>query len=236
MVKRYVVPVPPIEIQDEIVRILDSFAELEAELEARKAQYAYYRDTLLNFERGGVLVEWLPMSKVLAMKAGEGIASGLISGEQTDVRPFACYGGNGIRGYVMTANQKDDAVLVGRQGALCGNVRFAKGPFYATEHAIVVKPCVDLDKRFLFHALTVAELAQYKTSGAQPGLSVARLGRAEIPVPPLEVQERIVSILDRFDALTTSLTDGLPAEIEARRKQYEYYRDKLLDFPHKESA
>lgn len=58
----------------------------------------------------------------------------------------------------------------------------------------------------------------------------------QIPVPPLEVQERIVAILDRFDALTTSLTDGLPAEIEARRKQYEYYRDKLLDFPRKESA
>ena len=76
-------------------------------------------------------------------------------------------------------------------------------------------------------------LSQYKTAGAQPGLSVNRLNRVRIAVPPMETQHRIAAILDRFDALCHDLTQGLPAEIAARKKQYEYYRDKLLTFQQK---
>lgn len=82
--------------------------------------------------------------------------------------------------------------------------------------------------------LVSADLNQYKSQGAQPGLAVGNLKQIELPVPPLSVQQQVVDILDRFDALTTSLADGLPAEIEARRRQYEYYRDRLLSFPRKE--
>lgn len=78
--------------------------------------------------------------------------------------------------------------------------------------------------------LTNRNLNQYKSAGAQPGLAVGKLRGIEFPVPSLATQQKVVDILDRFDALTTSLTDGLPAEIEARRKQYEYYRDRLLSF------
>ena len=84
--------------------------------------------------------------------------------------------------------------------------------------------------------LVNADLNQYKSQGAQPGLAVGNLKQIELPIPPLSVQRQVVDILDRFDALTTSLTDGLPAEIEARRQQYEHYRDRLLDFPRKEVA
>ena len=107
------------------------------------------------------------------------------------------------------------------------------GDYYATEHAVVVTDKGFFNNRFLYHMLLHKNLNQYKTAGAQPGLSVARLETINIPVPAIEEQERIVAILDRFDALCNDLTSGLPAEITARQKQYEYYRDKLLTFREK---
>lgn len=87
-----------------------------------------------------------------------------------------------------------------------------------------------MDIGFMFHLLTHQDLNQYKSAGAQPGLAVGKLLTVKLPIPPLAEQRRIAGILDKFEALTTSLQDGLPAEIEARRKQYTYYRDKLLSF------
>ena len=84
--------------------------------------------------------------------------------------------------------------------------------------------------RFLYYLLTVANLSQYKTAGAQPGLSVSKLENIMLPIPSLEEQQRIVNILDRFDKLCNDITCGLPAEIELHQKRYEYYRDKLLSF------
>ena len=164
------------------------------------------------------------------MKAGKAISSTDIFDMQSDEHPYPCYGGNGLRGYTATYNQNGSFSLVGRQGALCGNVCYVTGKFYATEHAVVVSQQGGYNERFLYHLLNVAKLNQYKTAGAQPGLSVARLEKVRVPLPSLNEQERIVSILDRFDALCNDLTQGLPAEMEARRKQYEYYRDKLLSF------
>ena len=153
---------------------------------------------------------------------------------QSDEHPYPCYGGNGLRGYTATYNQNGRFSVVGRQGALCGNVCYVTGKFYATEHAVVVSQQGSYNERFLYYLLDVAKLNQYKTAGAQPGLSIARLEKVRVPVPALDEQESIVSILDRFDALCNDLTQGLPAEIEARKKQYEYYRDKLLSFQEKQ--
>ena len=141
-----------------------------------------------------------------------------------------CFGGNGLRGYVQTANQQGDKLLIGRQGALCGNVCYATGEYYATEHAVVVTDKGYFNSRFLYHLLVYKDLNQYKTAGAQPGLSVTRLEAITIPVPGMSIQNKIAHILDRFDTLCNDLTSGLPAEIAARQKQYEYYRDKLLTF------
>ena len=233
------IPIPPLPVQEEIVRILDSFssleAELEAELETRRKQYAYYRNELLsqsNLEAlDGRPIAKKTMGDLFDMKAGIHINGKLISEVENKEASIPCYGGNGIRGYVREANQTGTALLIGRQGALCGNVCLASGAFYATEHAVVTR-CDDrlILPGYAFYMLTNRNLNQYKSAGAQPGLAVGKLRGIEFPVPSLATQQKVVDILDRFDALTTSLTDGLPAEIEARRKQHEYYRDRLLSF------
>lgn len=241
-------PVPPLEVQREIVRILDNFTflttELAAELAARQKQYEYYRDLLLTFksnestilnERTNELelsgtIRWMKLGDTCVLKAGKAISAAEISPNVNDDYIYPCYGGNGLRGYVKNYNQDGEHPIVGRQGALCGNVCYACNKFYATEHAVLVSPSALYNEKFLYYLLDFARLEQYKTAGAQPGLSVARLEKVVLPVPPLEVQKRIVDILDRFDAFCNDISSGLPAEIEARQKQYEYYRDKLLTF------
>lgn len=248
MVSKYKIPVPPLEVQREIVRILDNFTflttELAAELAARQKQYEYYRDLLLTFkpnestilnERTNELelsgaIHWMKLGDTCVLKAGKAISATEISQNVNDDYIYPCYGGNGLRGYVKNYNQDGEHPIVGRQGALCGNVCYACNKFYATEHAVVVSPSALYNEKFLYYLLDFARLEQYKTAGAQPGLSVARLEKVVLPVPPLEVQQRIVDILDRFDTLCNDISSGLPAEIEARQKQYEYYRDKLLTF------
>lgn len=225
------IPIPPLPVQQEIVRILDSFtqltAELTAELTARRKQYDFYSKALLTAKKSS---KCFTLGQICLMKAGKAISSTEISKSPSNEYPYPCFGGNGLRGYVSAPNQEGNHSLIGRQGALCGNVCYASGEFYATEHAVVVTPKEGINSRYLYYLLQVSNLNQYKTAGAQPGLSVAKLDKVTVYIPPLSEQTRIVSILDRFDALCNDLTSGLPAEIEARRKQYEYYRDKLLNF------
>ena len=235
-IDKFLIPVPPIPVQEEIVKILDRFAEyaaeLQAELQARQEQYEFYRNKLLAFnEIGGGSVIWMKMSEVYDMKAGKTIISSMIENVKTLKNPYPCYGGNGLRGYVSEYNQQGNKVLIGRQGALCGNVCFANNSFYATEHAVVVSEKGYCLPRYTYHLLTKMKLNQYKTAGAQPGLSVSRLEKLLIPIPSMEMQLKIISILDRFDELISDLAQGLPAEIAAVQEQYEYYRNKLLSFP-----
>ena len=170
------------------------------------------------------------MSEAYDIKAGKSILSSMIEKEKTLNNPYPCYGGNGLRGYVSEYNQQGDKILIGRQGALCGNICFANNKFYATEHAVVVSdkgyciPC------YTYHLLTKMDLNQYKTAGAQPGLSVSRLEKLLIPIPPMEIQYSIANVLDKYETLVSDLAQGLPAEIAAVQEQYEYYRDKLLSF------
>ena len=235
------IPVPPLAVQREIVRILDQFttleAELEAELEARRTQYEHYRNHLLSYEslaaRGPV--EMVKLGDMLEMRAGNSISSKYIFERSDSEHIYPCYGANGVRGYVRSMTHEHDASIIGRQGALCGNVTYADGPFFATEHAVVVSPRVELSQRWLYHALIVANLSQYATKSAQPGLSVRRVAEVEIPVPRLSEQYRIADLLDGFDALVNDITSGLPAEIASRRAQYEHYRDRLLSFPEKKA-
>ena len=231
---RYRIPLPPLPIQQEIVRILDTFTnltaeltnKLNAELTARRKQYEYYRDELLTF---GEDVEYKKLGEVVSMKAGKAIKAQDI-GEKNELFSIPCYGGNGLRGYVKDANCSGDKVLIGRQGSLCGNVCFVSGEFYATEHAVVVSSDNNVDMRFLFHLLLKLNLNQYKTAGAQPGLSVSKLETVKVQIPSIEYQRRVSKVLDLFSRYIDNLEDGLPAEISARQKQYEYYRDQLLSF------
>ncbi len=226
------IPVPPLPVQEEIVRILDTFTELQAELQAelqkRKLQYNYYRDNLLS--NRGNNAEYLAIPEFAELKAGKAIKAIELSSIMDENHSYPCFGGNGIRGFIGKVSYSGDYAIIGRQGALCGCVNWASGDFYATEHAVVCIPKSNVSSRYLYHLFTVANLNQYKSQGAQPGLSVQRLNELIFPIPSLEEQNRIVSILDRFDRLANDLSCGLPAEMEKRRLQYEYYRDKLLTF------
>ena len=181
---------------------------------------------------GGVTDDcgWRTLGEVCYLQSGKAISAYFISDSKTLENPVPCYGANGLRGYVNISNESGDKSIIGRQGALCGNVCFVTGSYYATEHAIVVTDKGFFNSRFLYHLLVNADLNQYKTAGAQPGLSVAKLNTVKIPVPDRSVQDKIANVLDNFESICTDLNIGLPAEIKARQKQYEYYRDKLLSF------
>ena len=233
LVKEFRIPVPPLVVQEEIVRILDTFtqleAELEAELEARRQQYEHYRHLLLGEDalNGETKVQ---LDDLFEMRAGTHVRAAEISDVKTPESPYPCYGGNGLRGFVSSFNYDESVLLIGRQGALCGNVHRADGKIYATEHAVVVTPRTTADMSWAFHKLTEMDLNQFKTKSAQPGLAVARIKRLEVYDVPLETQQRDGAILDQFDVLINDLSSGLPAELIARRQQYEYYRDRLLSF------
>ncbi|EFP0623977.1 restriction endonuclease subunit S [Escherichia coli] len=231
-------PEKSLAIQSEIVRILDKFtaltAELTAELNMRKKQYNYYRDQLLSFKEGEV--EWKTLGEIVKMRAGQHIsARNIVDGKEGDF-VYPCFGGNGIRGYVKEKSHDGEHLLIGRQGALCGNVQRMKGQFYATEHAVVVSAMQGIDIDWAFHMLTTMNLNQYASKSAQPGLAVGKLQELKLLVPSIERQKYIAKILDKFDTLTSSITEGLPREIELRQKQYEYYRDLLFSFPKPETA
>ena len=187
-------------------------------------QYEHYRNQLLTFDENTKRVK---LGEMAELKAGSFVSSSEITDVNTD--RFPCYGGNGIRGYVNHYSHEGQFSIIGRQGALCGCVHYVTGKFYATEHAVVVRTKEIVLSKYLYYILVHANLNQFKSQGAQPGLAVSNLNQLEFPLPPLEVQERIVAILDRFDALCNDIKIGLPAEIELRQKQYEHYRDKLLN-------
>lgn len=242
MLKDITIPIPcssnpekSLAIQSEIVRILETFtaltAELTAELTARKKQYNHYRDQLLSFDEGEVEVEWKTLGEVLIMRAGQHISASKIMPNASKEHSYPCFGGNGIRGYVENKSHDGEHLLIGRQGALCGNVQRMKGQFYATEHAVVVTSSDEIDIDWAFHMLTIMNLNQYASQSAQPGLAVGKLQGLKIPVPSLAEQKRTAYILDKFDTLTSSIGEGLPHEIELRQMQYEHYRDLLFSFP-----
>ncbi len=164
------------------------------------------------------------------MRAGQHIPAIKIANEENECYPYPCFGGNGVRGFVKSYSHDGNYLIIGRQGALCGNVQRTRGKFYATEHAVVVARNDDVNIDWAFHMLTLMNLNQYASKSAQPGLAVGKLEGVQISVPPVEEQERIATILNKFDALVNDLSAGLPAELNARRKQYEYYRGKLLTF------
>lgn len=231
------IPIPPIEIQQEIVRILDELTsltnqlttELETERQNRKKQFEFFREQLFRFENSNV--EWKKLGEIFNMKAGKHISSNNISKNLNSEYMFPCFGGNGIRGYVKNNNESGNYVLIGRQGALCGNVKKYNGDFYATEHAVVVKPIYKINIEFAYYLLILMNLNQYASKSAQPGLAVGKLESLKVAIPSLEEQERIVKLLDQFDATHTAIEEEITKEIKLRTQQYEYYREKLLSFP-----
>ena len=144
---------------------------------------------------------WSRLGRVFNMQAGKNVAVGNIS----EVGEYPCYGGNGIRGYVADYNRDGTYPIIGRQGALCGNINVASGRFFATEHAVVVETFGHTSPAWAALVLEQLNLNQYATATAQPGLSVEKLKVVPVPVPPVDEQERIAARLDRALPLARGL-------------------------------
>ena len=144
---------------------------------------------------------------------------------------FPIYGSTGIISSTNTAVYNKDQILIARVGANAGYVHIAKGEYDVSDNTLVVDLLPDVSLKYIYYQLSSMNLNQYAKGGGQPLVTAGQMKEIPIPIPTLEEQQRIVAILDRFDTLCNDITTGLPAEIAARTKQYEYYRDKLLTFP-----
>lgn len=256
-VEETVIALPSLPVQEEIVRILDNFteltAELTAELEARKKQYEYYRSKLLTFDDilgGGVNnIIYLRIEELCEVQNGY-TPSKKIS-EYWDNGDFPWFRMEDIR---TNGKELSDSIQHVNLAGVKGKGFPADSIIFATtatigEHALITVPFICnqqlthihvkeniksiLNIRFLFYySYIIDELCKKNIKGGSilPTVSIDKFKQFLVPIPPLEEQKKIVSILDRFDSLCNDITSGLPAEIAARQKQYEYYREKLLDF------
>lgn len=258
IIKDLEIPLPPLPVQEEIVRVLDTFTELQAELQKRKQQYNFYRDNLLNFKdinRGGQEIKWMKLKDVATQwYRGAGIKREEVGNEgmpcirygeihtsyniwfkdcisHTDetkqaTKKYAEYGD------ILFAITSEDIPLVGNSVAYLGKEKIMVGG-----DIVVMKH--NQDPRYMAYALSTSDAIKQKGKGKVKSkvvhTNVPSLQEIVIPIPPMEEQQRIADILDRFDTLINDLTSGLPAEMEKRRQQYEFYRDKLLTFKRKEA-
>ena len=166
------------------------------------------------------------LGEVFTLQAGKNITAKDIKDAVTESHHYKCYGGNGVRGFVALYNREGDFPIIGRQGALCGNINIAKGKFYATEHAVVVESYCDVDLMWAYYILITLNLNQYATATAQPGLSVAVINDVCIPIPPRKEQERISKEIEHWFALIDQIEQG-KFDLQTIIKQT---KNKILDF------
>ena len=244
------IPIPPLPAQEEIVRVLDTFTELQAELQAelqkRLQQYNYYRDNLLSFE-GRTDVEWKRLGDMVVI--GDGL-----HGTPEYSSDTGCYfiNGNNLHNGIIVFDDNtkqiseeeferikvdlDDNTLLMSINGTIGNIAYYKNEHIALgKSAAYFKVNPDfISKEYLYYYLQSSQAHSYyeqvQTGSTIKNLGLKSLREMAIPVPSLPEQERIASILNRFDTITNDLTQGLPAEMTARKMQYEYYRDTLLSF------
>lgn len=254
------IPVPPLSVQSRIVEILDKFTSLEAELEEqlqaelelRKKQYAYYREQLLNFSYtppSEFNVVYKKLGEVCDFQNGFAFKSSLfkekglpiiritnISGGRVTDEDYKYFDSSDYPKRVEEFRVSQGDILIAMSGATTGKIGWYDNevPAYLNQRVGRFIPNSDvLNNRFLYHYLQMKGEHLYLMAGggAQPNLSSTDIKeKFPIPLPPLSEQQRIVEILDKFDTLTNSISEGLPLEIQLRRQQYEYYREQLLDF------
>lgn len=244
------IPVPPIPVQEEIVRILDSFteltAELTAELAARKKQYEYYRDKLLHsdttivYKRLGAFCDLLsgfPFDSSRFKETGIKLMRGM-----NIKRGYFDFSDDNNR-YWQTAKSvekyllNDQDIVISMDGSLVGSsygMVFKKDlPLLLVQRVTRIRT-KQANARYVYHYIASGRFTEYvqkkKTAGAIPHISLKDISNFVVPLPPIEIQNRLVEVLDNFDSICSDLKIGIPAEIEARKKQYAFYRDKLLSF------
>ena len=255
---RLSIPIPPLSVQRKLVEILDKFTELEAELEAeldcRKRQYEYYRNKLLAFDMLNTPPEKLNSINWLTIKD---ISKNISSGGTPRSNNATYYGGDIPWLRTQEVNFSDiwdtevkitkegmdassakyipaNCVIIAMYGATVGRVGINKIPLTTNQACANIEVDENIALyRYVFHYLSSQyEYIRSLGAGSQTNINARIVKGLKIPLPPLSEQQRIVSILDKFDTLTSSISEGLPKEIELRRKQYEYYREQLLSFRH----
>ena len=240
VLNKVVIPVPPLEVQREIVRILDNFtevtealkSELAEELTARRKQYEFYTQKLLSFGDG---VKWVQLKDVADIGTG---SSNTNEGLEEGDYPFYVRSQEPLR--KNEYEYDETAIITAGDGVGVGKVyHFVEGKYALHQRAYRIHiNSSDIIPRFYYHYMKTAFLPYIQKTmfhGSVASIRRPMLNAFPVPVLSLEEQERITVILDRFDILCNDITAGLSAEIEARQKQYEYYRDKLLTFKEKEA-
>ena len=225
------IPLPPLEVQEKIADTLDTFTELESELEPeledRNVQYNFYRKKLI--ENGAPKV---PLKDLIAITKGKQLNRELCSKVKTEETPFPVVNG-GMRpsGWWNDCNFDKDKITIAEGGA-SGFVNWQSSSFWASSGCFVVSDCNSkkLNEKYLYYFLKEKQsLLQSQGQGAAiTHLHASSILSLHIPLPPLEVQERIAGVLDKFASLTFSMQEGIPAEISLRRKQMAWYRDALF--------
>lgn len=261
MIEGFSLPIPPLPVQEEIVRILDTFTELQAELQAelqkRKQQYNYYLDNLLNFKninrgRCQAEVRWMKMSEVFEIRNGYTPSKAKKEFWEGGTIPWFRMEDIRQNGRILS-----DSILHITPKGVKGKGLFKANSFILAttatigEHALIIADSLanqrftnlsirkslknELSVKYVYYYFFVIdEWCKANTNVSNfASVDMSKFYNLLIPIPSIAEQQRIVSILDRFDRLTNDLTSGLPAEIEKRRQQYEYYRDKLLTFKRK---
>lgn len=253
----YKIPVPPLDVQREIVRILDDFTEqteqlkasLTAELTARKKQYEYYRDMLLTFDvfgGGASKCERRTLGDIAKFTYGytdkAKNAGDVRFIRITDINDSGYLSPSDAKYIDLTEESKKyllkkGDLLLARTGATYGKTLFFDSDEPAVYASFLIRIVLDnavIRSRYYWHfsksSLYWEQAEKYVSKGGQQQFNANAISRVKVPIPSLEVQDRIINVLDNFDAICSDLNIGLPAEIEARQKQYEYYRDKLLTF------
>ncbi|WP_341466163.1 restriction endonuclease subunit S [Neisseria meningitidis] len=245
------IPIPPLETQQKIVKILDKFTELEAELALRKRQYRYYRDFLLDFDNqiGGIAdgyqcrlkdVVWKTLGEIAEYSKNRICSDKLNEHNYVGVdNLLQNREGKKLSGYVPSEGKMTEYIA---NDILIGNIRpYLKKIWQAdctggTNGDVLVIRVTDekVNPKYLYQVLADDKFFAFNMKHAKgakmPRGSKAAIMQYKIPIPPLPEQEKIVAILDKFDTLTHSVSEGLPYEIALRRKQYEYYREQLLAF------
>ena len=196
--------VPDLIIQESIISRLDTMSEniekLNRELELfdsliKSRFIEMFGDPIANSKK----LVTVSLKDILVLKAGDFTESSNIFEEQSDSHPYPCYGGNGIRGFVSEYNQVGEYSLIGRQGALSGNIQYATGKFKNTEHALLVTPLMQMNSIWLNQLLINLDLKRYQTGAAQPGISVKNLQEIQIIMVPITEQNRFANFVQQVD-------------------------------------
>ncbi|EMG32114.1 restriction endonuclease subunit S [Streptococcus oralis] len=239
--KSFPIPIPPIEIQEKIVQILDKFTdyvtELTSELTSRKKQYSFYRDKLLSFEDEVYQVEWKTLNEFLKKGKGTKITASQMKLLHKDGAPIRIFAGGKTYADVNYGDIPDkdihteEAIVVKSRGII--DFEYCTEPFsFKNEFWSYSSDNENINLRYIYHYLVhnKEHFQNIANNMQMPQISSNDTEKFKIPVPSLEIQSRIVQVLDNFDTVCNDLNIGLPKEIELRQKQYEYFREKLLTF------